>query len=435
MTEYIYLLQTREFFNTNQNIYKIGRTSKENLTRFNQYPKGSKLLFQMICERSNDKEKELLNKFRKKYNEMKDIGNEYFEGDYNEMIDDIYKVLRRTTTEHENIFEDIENKERGLAIGFNYNLENLGLEFDSSKESSKSSFYTKTIHNKDKKYNDICNICMLDERKYDQIWNKNQMNCFHVMHSRCLRRWCYYKNEVNCPDCGKMEYEKNYYCGFCDNFGHYESDIYKCKKKIEYLKNMILNNNTDINYYFENNMELEKFKIIHGIEKYENIRDKMIINEAKLKLKKWFEETEKNDYMEIGDISFRSNRESGIFLDYPICKNEHFNSWENNWDEINTCLIEEDGEEYYTSSWDEYVPTYFECIDDFNVIPLAFIDMVLSHKGRPCYGIEIYHKIHVSSNKIKILKNAGVYSLMEIDALWILNQNSRPDNLIYKELI
>ena len=43
---------------------------------------------------------------------------------------------------------------------------------------------------------------------------------------------------------------------------------------------------------------------------------------AKEVLKKWFEET-RNEFteMRIGDIGFRSNRTSGIFLEYPICSN------------------------------------------------------------------------------------------------------------------
>ena len=43
-----YLLQEREFVKTKENIYKVGMTQKENYERFNQYPKGSVLLFQMI---------------------------------------------------------------------------------------------------------------------------------------------------------------------------------------------------------------------------------------------------------------------------------------------------------------------------------------------------------------------------------------------------
>jgi len=49
-TNYIYLLQETEFIKTKETIYKVGRTSTNNLTRFNQYPKNSLLLFQMICK-------------------------------------------------------------------------------------------------------------------------------------------------------------------------------------------------------------------------------------------------------------------------------------------------------------------------------------------------------------------------------------------------
>ena len=48
-TNYIYLLHEREFVNAKQNIYKVGMTTKPNFIRFNQYPKGSILLCQLIC--------------------------------------------------------------------------------------------------------------------------------------------------------------------------------------------------------------------------------------------------------------------------------------------------------------------------------------------------------------------------------------------------
>ena len=146
---------------------------------------------------------------------------------------------------------------------------------------------------------------------------------------------------------------------------------------------------------------------------------------AKEVLKKWFEESEKNDYMCIGDIRFRSNRRSGIFLEYPICKDvcgEYDNSWEHNWDEI-------------SESWDEYVPTYDECINLYHSYPIAIIDMVCSAKGHPSIGIEICHKNPVSQEKINKLKEFGVDNLIEIDADWILNQTKIPSQLKYKRLI
>lgn len=90
MTSYIYLLQEREFTKTKENIFKVGMTRKENYKRFNQYPKGSILLFQMICNDSKKVESHIINKFKEKFSQRTDIGNEYFEGDYTQMIDIIY---------------------------------------------------------------------------------------------------------------------------------------------------------------------------------------------------------------------------------------------------------------------------------------------------------------------------------------------------------
>jgi hypothetical protein len=91
---YIYLLQEREFINSKQNIYKVGMTKKENLVRFKQYPKGSILLFQIICSNCNKMEKDVLKKFKEIFKQKKDIGTEYFEGEYKNMIDIIYDIVK-----------------------------------------------------------------------------------------------------------------------------------------------------------------------------------------------------------------------------------------------------------------------------------------------------------------------------------------------------
>ena len=91
-TNYIYLLYEREFIKTNEYIYKIGKSKQENLKRICNYPNGSKLLFQIICENCDVLEKYLIKLFDTKYEKQKDIGNEYYKGDYIEMIKDIYKT-------------------------------------------------------------------------------------------------------------------------------------------------------------------------------------------------------------------------------------------------------------------------------------------------------------------------------------------------------
>jgi hypothetical protein len=100
--QYIYLLKEREFINANQELYKVGRTKQKNQTRFKQYPKGSVLYFQMICFDCNNIEKKVLNLFKEIFNHRKDIGSEYFEGDYNEMISIIYSTIKqeKPDTEH-----------------------------------------------------------------------------------------------------------------------------------------------------------------------------------------------------------------------------------------------------------------------------------------------------------------------------------------------
>lgn len=148
--------------------------------------------------------------------------------------------------------------------------------------------------------------------------------------------------------------------------------------------------------------------------------------------------------MGIGDIQFRSNRKSGIFLEYPICTNitatdfhsdyQNMNSWEKNWDEI-IYLHHDELDEVNIRKCLEYVPTYDECVNTYKCYPIAIIDVVCSHKGSPIIGIEICHKNPVSNTKINKLKEIGVDSLIEIDAEWILQQTKRPSKLKYKTLI
>lgn len=95
MTNYIYLLQEHKFVVTLKNIYKVGTTKKENNKGFYKYPKGSIILFQMICNDCKNIENSVLKTFKENFIHRIDIGNKYFEGDYNEMIDIIYLNIKK----------------------------------------------------------------------------------------------------------------------------------------------------------------------------------------------------------------------------------------------------------------------------------------------------------------------------------------------------
>ena len=86
MPEYIYLLQEREFINSGKSIYKIGKSKQNNLKRFSSYPKGSILLHQSMCPNCDTCERQILEKFKKTFDNKKDIGLEYFEGNPEDMI-------------------------------------------------------------------------------------------------------------------------------------------------------------------------------------------------------------------------------------------------------------------------------------------------------------------------------------------------------------
>jgi hypothetical protein len=82
----IYVIQLREHVNLQENVYKIGRTSKSINKRMQNYPKGSIVISTYKCKSSNvDMEHKLMRAFSK-FTNRKDIGNEHFECNYYDMI-------------------------------------------------------------------------------------------------------------------------------------------------------------------------------------------------------------------------------------------------------------------------------------------------------------------------------------------------------------
>jgi len=82
---FLYILRTRESVRLDEPVYKVGKTYDME-QRFKQYPKGSELLKSIkVCER-HIAEKVLLREFSSKFKTREEFGNEYFEGDLQEML-------------------------------------------------------------------------------------------------------------------------------------------------------------------------------------------------------------------------------------------------------------------------------------------------------------------------------------------------------------
>ena len=111
--EFIYLIKEREFIKTKEPIYKIGKTKQENLQRIKSYPNGSILLLYIITNDCDKKEKEIIQKFKELFIHKKDIGNEYFLGDYNHMINIILSIISNNSS----IEGSIDNSNNSLIEG------------------------------------------------------------------------------------------------------------------------------------------------------------------------------------------------------------------------------------------------------------------------------------------------------------------------------
>jgi hypothetical protein len=112
------MLQTREFVNNEQPIYKIGRTQQPLLKRFNQYPKGSLLIIHVNVKNSVLLEKEIISVFSNQFTCKKNLGHEYFEGDISKMKIALFKICcqeEETQNDTENEIEETQNEEQNVS--------------------------------------------------------------------------------------------------------------------------------------------------------------------------------------------------------------------------------------------------------------------------------------------------------------------------------
>jgi hypothetical protein len=130
---YVYLLKLREHIKSNENIFKIGKTTQLNSRRFIGYPKGSIVLFQIICSDCHKLEDNIKKFFKIKYEQMKEYGDEYFKGDYKDMIKDIFvlsdsclninfTIEEKESEEETEVEEKIENEVEDKQIKFKESL-------------------------------------------------------------------------------------------------------------------------------------------------------------------------------------------------------------------------------------------------------------------------------------------------------------------------
>ena len=101
--QYVYLFHTKEFADSKEPVYKIGKSTQPNFKRFNQY-EGALFHFQMSCHNCHDMEKKMIALFTEKY-ELH-CGREYFKGNRRRMVKDICRFILEED-EPEILFEEV----------------------------------------------------------------------------------------------------------------------------------------------------------------------------------------------------------------------------------------------------------------------------------------------------------------------------------------
>ena len=93
MSNYFYIIHEREFVRSGEQTFKIGKTGQNPpWKRLSAYPKDSELILLIKVPNKDIFENKIISIFKKKYRQMLEYGNEYFEGDIDEMVKDVHNL-------------------------------------------------------------------------------------------------------------------------------------------------------------------------------------------------------------------------------------------------------------------------------------------------------------------------------------------------------
>jgi hypothetical protein len=92
--DYVYIIREREFVRLNENTYKVGRSKQVDIIdRFDKYPKGTEIICFFSVSDCIDCEAEIIKQFTELFSLQKDYGTEYFQGNVNEMLNVVVKII------------------------------------------------------------------------------------------------------------------------------------------------------------------------------------------------------------------------------------------------------------------------------------------------------------------------------------------------------
>ena len=243
-----YLLRTREFKNSNENIYKIGRSANLN-NRIKNYPNNSEIILKINIENEIETEKLIMVIFKKIFIQRKDIGYEYFEGNIKDIKNKFKNIIIFS-----NIIKDLNLKYDDIILNLNINssiknnktiLEEIKNNINKNKEILKE---IKNNINKNKEINNKVNKTINKSKKLivkienvpikEEAMKKKILNWFEETYEFTEE-----KSGIKLIDIYKLFKSSKYYIIL--------SKLEKRKYNKKYLTNLFSTNNELSKYYNE----------------------------------------------------------------------------------------------------------------------------------------------------------------------------------------
>ena len=201
MEQFCYLLQEREFINSKEPVYKIGRTIQQKMKRIQSYPKGSYLILFMKVYNCNVAEKLIIQTFNNMFIQRIDIGTEYYEGNIELIKTAFITVLEVLKVQYKEpiILENIKEKLQEELVCLKQEKKELAtktIELNTSINklenilNKQQKIIIKCENNDDDLSNIINKYCIMNTNKY--VYHKNLYNLY-IVHNKQVSRKAFTK--------------------------------------------------------------------------------------------------------------------------------------------------------------------------------------------------------------------------------------------------